>query len=76
MDGRDWQELMQQLLLEIQKTNQEQLQILGELKACVNSIKKRQDKNRILRLKQKLDKHLTKNCFCAIMLQVTLKIKR
>ncbi len=52
MDSRDWQELMQQLLLEIQKTNQEQLQILGELKACVNSIKKRQDKH-----EERLDEH-------------------
>jgi flagellar motility protein MotE (MotC chaperone) len=43
MDSKDWQELVQQLLLDVQKTNQEQLRMLGELKADIEAIKQKQE---------------------------------
>jgi len=52
MDGREWQEFIQETLLDIQKTNQEQMKMLGEVKACINSIKKQQDRH-----EQKLKEH-------------------
>ncbi|WP_290597052.1 MULTISPECIES: hypothetical protein [unclassified Archaeoglobus] len=52
MDSKDWQELVQQLLLDVQKTNQEQLRMLGELKADLEAIKQKQKDQSLI-----LDRH-------------------
>ena len=68
MDSKDWQELMQQLLLDVQNTNKKQLEMLGELKADIKSIKERlQDHDEVLskheaeigKLRQVQERHKT-----------------
>ncbi len=68
MDSKDWQELMQQLLLDVQNTNKKQLEMLGELKADIKAIKQKlQDHDETLgrheaeigKLKQVQERHKT-----------------